>query len=143
MDDNLNNLGYLLNKSSNLIKWELNRELEKLELTASQWAVLKDVHVQGSLGGNTTPASVALRLNVERPTMSGIINRLLKSGWIKVVKNPEDKRSQIIKLTERAEKIMSEAEMISIKIIGQALNGFSKEDIQNLYSYLAKIIDNL
>ncbi|QGU96368.1 MarR family transcriptional regulator [Clostridium bovifaecis] len=143
MDDNLNNLGYLLNKSSNLMKWELNRELEKLELTASQWAVLKDVHVQSSLGENTTPASIALRLNVERPTMSGIINRLLKGGWIKVIKNPEDKRSQIIKLTERAEEIILKAEMINIKIIEQALNGFSKKDIQDLYSYLARIIDNL
>lgn len=37
------------------------------------------------------------------PTVTGLIQKLEKSGFVKRVANPEDKRSKLLELTEYAE----------------------------------------
>ena len=139
------NIGYLLNKSSRSLKWQLNKSLEKYNITSSQWSVLKDLSFLGDENRvqGATPAAIANRLNMDRATMSGVINRLAKSGWIITETNPEDKRSQIINLTDKSKKILSELEELSDEILIQALKEFKFEEIDTLKGFLIRIIDNL
>ena len=77
------NLGYLLNKSTLLLKWELGKKLLNYDLTVPQWSVLRDLYVQEMLSEQErliTPAHVAERLLADRPTISGVIERLSKKG---------------------------------------------------------------
>lgn len=145
MKHNTDNIGYLLNKASKTLRWHLNRKLDEHNLTSSQWAVLKDLHMNESFGSvqDATPANIAERLNMDRPTMSGIITRLLRNGWIETEKNPGDKRSQIIKLTDKTREAVMDFEKISDLIITEAMKGFTAADIENFKGYLTKLIKNL
>lgn len=141
---NVENIGYLLNKASRSIKWQLNKKLEKYNVTSSQWSVLKDLDMHDKENiQELTPASVAERLNIDRPTMSGIISRLSKNNWIETRINPEDKRSQIIMLTAKAKEVLNMLEDISDETVNIALKGFTKEEIKEIKNLLRKIIDNL
>lgn len=136
------NFGYLLNMASRQMKWQFNNRLKDLELTSSQWAVLKDLSINKS-SSDATPASIAERLYIDRPTLSGIIERLMKRGWVYSVANPNDRRSQIISLTEKAKNTVPQLEKLSSLTIEHSLQGFSAEEIDSLKGYLKKIIINL
>lgn len=138
-----NNMGYLMNKATRLMKWDLTNKLQEFGLTSAQWSVLKDLSChEGSDKVLATPAAIAERLNVDRPTMSGIINRLTQKGWVTADVNPEDRRSQIIKLTDKAVGAMERIEELSRETVDVALNGFSKEEISALKGSINRIINN-
>jgi len=145
LDYNNENIGYLLNKAARSMRWHLNKRLEDYGLTAAQWAVLKDLHINENFGHvqNATPAAIAERLNMDRPTMSGITTRLYKNTWIETMSNPEDRRSQLIKLTDKSRKILEELEEVSDKIVIEALKDFSEQEVENIKILLSKIINNL
>lgn len=71
----MNNLGYLLHKVSIMTKTELSNQLKEYKITAQQWSVLKDISLYPN---GTTPAMIAERLLADRPTVTGIIQRLLQ-----------------------------------------------------------------
>jgi DNA-binding MarR family transcriptional regulator len=139
------NIGYLLNKASRSLKWNINRKLEQYNLTAAQWAVLKDLQMNEQFGkvNKATPAAIAERLNMDRPTMSGVVSRMCKNEWIAAETNPEDKRSQLIKLTEKSKDILGVMEDLSNEIVKAALKDFNEDEIESLKLFLKRIINNL
>ncbi|ERI95000.1 transcriptional regulator, MarR family [Clostridiales bacterium oral taxon 876 str. F0540] len=139
------NIGYLINKASRSLRWQLNKSLEKYNITSTQWSVLKDLNILSEKNRNqeATPAAIANRLNMDRPTMSGVMNRLVKNGWIKTETNPGDKRSQIINLTDKSKDVLFELEALSDEILIQALKEFETEEKEILKGLLIRIIDNL
>ena len=42
----MNNIGYLLMKVSKDLRYDLTKELTLYELTTSQWAVIKRLHIE-------------------------------------------------------------------------------------------------
>ncbi|MGA4467105.1 MarR family winged helix-turn-helix transcriptional regulator [Bacillus bombysepticus] len=136
----MNDLGYLLHKISVMTKTELSNQLKKYELTAQQWSVLKDIslHPEG-----TTPALIADRLFSDRPTVTGIIKRLLQKKLIVIAKNPKDKRSLLIYLTDEAKHLIPEIEKISENVIKGTVTNIPIGDIQTTMFVLQHMIENL
>lgn len=145
MNQHTDNLSHLLNNTSRALKWQLNRKLEGYNLTSVQWNVLNDLHIfkVEDKFKFATSAAIAQRLNIDRPTMSGVVNRLIKNGWIITEENQEDKRSQIIILTDKTNQLISHLETLSDDIIAKALKGFTEEDISVLKDMLYRIVENL
>lgn len=136
----------MLLDSSRRLKWNMSSRLTDVGLTFPQWMVLKDISGQEASGADTfnlTPAAISGRLNIDRPTVSGIIERLEKSGWVFRSDHPEDRRSCIIMLKEKARELISELEELRQLTMEQAIRGFSEEEITQLKQYLERIIDNL
>ncbi|MBK3313206.1 MULTISPECIES: MarR family transcriptional regulator [Bacillales] len=136
----MDNLGYLLHKLSVMTKTELSNQLKQYELTAQQWSVLKDIslHPEG-----TTPAMIANRLLSDRPTVSGIIKRLLEKKLIVTTHNPSDKRSLLIFLTDETKKSIPKMENISDDVIQDAITNIPNNDVQTTIRVLQNMIANL
>ncbi|EMX0193123.1 MarR family winged helix-turn-helix transcriptional regulator [Bacillus thuringiensis] len=136
----MDNLGYLLHKISVMTKTELSNQLKQYELTAQQWSVLKDIslHPEG-----TTPAMIADRLLSDRPTVSGIVKRLLEKKLIVTTHNPSDKRSLLIFLTDETKNLIPKIENISDDVIKDATADISKNDVQTTMRVLQHMIANL
>ncbi|OEH86426.1 hypothetical protein BHU72_13490 [Desulfuribacillus stibiiarsenatis] len=155
MEDFSQNLGYLLSKSAKIMKWHFNEALKNYDLTAAQWSVIKDLSIQmellhasqnsasGIQGHPLSPAAVALRLYYDRPTISGIIDRLEKNGWVVRKPNPDDRRSQIIELTEKSESLIHELNHHGNDIMERAVAGFDSDELVALKAYLGRMIVNL
>ncbi|WP_238902187.1 MarR family transcriptional regulator [Clostridium sp. YIM B02506] len=141
-----NNIGTLINRSSKLLKNKINISLENLGLTAVQWSVLKDIYNIEELKGDIeelTPLEIGRRLNLDKATLSGVINRLINKEWIEKIKNPKDKRSFYLLLTQKALYNMEELEQISNETIKKAAEGLSSQEIKLLEKYLETFIKNL
>lgn len=137
------NLGYLLAKAARLTKWKLNEQLARLGLTAAQWGLLQDVYYSSQHNQELTPAAIAERLFSDRPTVSGVIQRLVDSGWLVKQPNPCDRRSQTVMLTHKAHDKISELQQLSDHILQQALKDFSAEEQRMLDKFLQRIIENV
>lgn len=149
MDSN-QNLGYLLNKAAKMAKWNLNCRLADEGITTPQWGLINDIYVNEKLCQNEedklcrlTPAAIAQRLHADRPTVSCMIDRLVKQNLAYRVSNPKDRRSQIILLTDRVKAMMPNLEQLSQETIECAVKGFEPEEIVLLRNLLTRIISNL
>ncbi len=141
-----NNIGTLINRSSKLLKNKINISLGNLGLTAVQWSVLKDIYNIEELKGDIeelTPLEIGRRLNLDKATLSGVINRLINKEWIEKIKNPKDKRSFYLLLTQKALYNMEELEQINNETIKKAAEGLSSQEIKLLEKYLETFIKNL
>lgn len=132
-------LGYLLNTSARLIKRKMDYELEKYDITTSQWAVLKLLHSKTEL----SQAQISDELMSDRATIGTVIFKLLDKGLIKKNLDPADRRSYVVCLTGKSKDIVREIENEVEKVTEAALKGMSKSDIDRFFSSLNIIINNL
>jgi MarR family transcriptional regulator, lower aerobic nicotinate degradation pathway regulator len=146
MKEKAQDIAYLLNKATHLMRRELGNRLQDFDLTVPQWAVLWDLYMQESVPENerqNTAAQVAERLLSDRPTISGIIDRLSKKGYLRTGPNPIDRRSVLLFLTEEAKRLLPELERRSAETVRSALRGIESGDIERLAGSLAKLVNNM
>lgn len=137
------NIGYGINLCSKLLKNKLNKELEKEGITAAQFAVLKDIQINNTNLRNTTAVLIADRLKMDKPTISGIVNRLVSKDYIKKLPNLKDKRSSILVLTEKCNEKLDRFEEINEEIIKSITKGIENKELEAIDKVLNKIIDTL
>ena len=148
--DYSNNLGYLLNKAARVTKWDLNNSLTELDITSAQWGLLRDIFIneractsEEERFHKLTPAAIAERLRADRPTISCMVEKLVKQGWAYRISNPNDRRSQIILLNDKAKELIPKLEHLSESTLDKATKGFEKEEVEQLKHYLKRMIENL
>lgn len=139
-------VGYLLNKAARLSKLKVNQKLSEIELTFPQFLVVK--HLDQNNPGEPellchTPASIAEHLGYDRPTITGIIDRLVKQGFVLREINPADRRSQTITLTQKSQDLIEKMDNYFEEVNDQTLTGFQIAERQTLKNYLLRLIDNL
>jgi DNA-binding MarR family transcriptional regulator len=74
-------------------------------------------------------------------TITGIVDTMEKHHLVYRENNPEDRRSLLVKLTEKGKEIESETPPIKI-ILKNCCEGFTSEDIENLTHLLNKLSDS-
>ncbi|MDW7651586.1 MAG: MarR family transcriptional regulator [Bacillota bacterium] len=130
-----------------MIKWKFASKLKEYNLTPAQWGLIKDISVQEEKQvadlQNFTPAMIAQRLYLDRPTVSGVIDRAVKNGWVERLNNPEDRRSQIIRLTGQSRSLIGELNCLGNEIMEYSVTGLSAQEINMLKMFLTKMIHNL
>lgn len=148
--DYSHNLGYLINKAARMTKWDLNNSLTELEITPAQWGLLREIFNTEKACSNEeerlyklTPAAIAERLHADRPTVSCMIEKLVKQGWAYRISNPKDRRSQIILLADKAREMIPKLEQLSENTLEKATKGFEKDEVEQLKHYLMRVIENL
>ncbi|WP_438446476.1 MarR family winged helix-turn-helix transcriptional regulator [Gorillibacterium sp. sgz5001074] len=146
MEPEKSNIGYLLNKAALRLKWKLSSRLEQHGITIAQWSVLRDLAYQAQMTPGerrNTPAQIAARLEMDRPTLSGILERMSKKQWVRISTHPQDRRSQLVELTEEAEALISPLMRESEETLRLALQRMEDDEINRLRATLAKLIHNL
>ncbi|TCT15409.1 DNA-binding MarR family transcriptional regulator [Natranaerovirga pectinivora] len=139
-------IGYLLNKAARMTRYHLEGQLTEIGLTVQQFAVIRDIDRYNKCEEKEeylTPALIAKRLGFNRPTITGVLERLETSGWITRETNPKDRRSQFIILTDKAGEKLPLLETCSKTTMNDTLKGLSENEISDLSRYLNIIIKNI
>ena len=137
-------IGFILHRAAMSAKCKFSCKLNEFSITPGQLMVVKEIFKHQSETGESglSPASIAERLQFDRPTVTGIIDRLEAQEWAERVINPKDKRSCLIKITDKALDKLKLLEEINLVNQNKILNGFNEEEKTSFKNYLLRVIDN-
>ena len=103
-----------------------------IEVTPIQGMLL--FFLQKNDGSSLTQISHGLML--ENPTVTGLIDRLEKSGYVKRTDHPNDRRVYLVYLTEKGKKVADKSLPIVKNLNEQIKEGYSKGEIENFKKVL-------
>ena len=132
-------IGFLLNDASRLLRLQIDARAQRLGLTRSQWRVL--LHLSNNEG--ISQSGLAEIIEIERMTLGRLIDRLEAAGWVRRRPDPADRRVKRLYLAKNAEPTLREMLAITSAALEQALSGLSVEDRRRLVSQLARIKENV
>lgn len=129
------NTGYLLMNISKRLKHDLNQALIEKGITVQQWAVIQQIYQRKQV----TATELVQLLDMDKPTASGIVQRLEKKGLLAKSNNPSDKRSFLLSLTATGKEILKECKNISDSIVEKHISVLSIQEQEVLNDLLSKI----
>ena len=81
--------------------------------------------------------------SMTNPTVTGILQNLEKNNWIERVENPNDARSKLIKLTNKALKQNEELYDLGENLEKRFIKGLNKAEQEQLNELLNKLFDSI
>lgn len=138
----MDNIGYLLMKVSKELKYTLSKNLAKFELTSSQWAVMKQLDIEERMHSplnNRTAVEIATRLDFDKPTISGIVKRLIEKEMIRKEPHPNDRRASVLFLTSKSREMIPVIEEVCDAVIEHSLCEFDSNDRVRFLQLLKKL----
>ncbi len=134
-----NQLCFRLYTASRLVAGAYNPYFEPLGITYPQYLVLLVLWEKDQQPVN----DIAKRLHLETNTVTPLLQRMEKAGFIVRKRGEKDTRQRIVSLTERAILMREQAKNIPDDLSKQVLQHVSMEEITNIISSLDKLIDGL
>ena len=132
-------LGAWIVPASEALKQALTDELAPHGVTGRQWAVLLEVVRDPEI----SQARLAERLGVEPPTLSGVLDRMERDGWISRAPNPQDRRRNRIRLEGRVDPIWRRITECAERVRERAARSLSKTELDELRRMLEIVRGNL
>lgn len=103
-------------------------------ITGSQFAVLEAIPEKG------IPLSAIAKIIRREPSnITGIVDRLEKSGWIQRGRDPEDRRVIRVYLNEKGKQLLEEIKIIHPDIIHHQLSVLTLDEKKKLLEIITKI----
>lgn len=82
------------------------------------------------------------KTSLDKATLSGIIDRLERDGYVKRIPSPDDKRATLISRTGKDEIFKSKIPEVSKQQNKLFYKGFSTSEIKEFEEYLKRILQN-
>ena len=133
-------VGITISRTARTWRTKLDERLSPLGLTQARWLVL--IHLS-RMGGESLQKELAFIVGVEGPTLVRVLDGLERIGLVQRLGVEGDKRARLIRLTPKADSVISDIMRIGIKLRGEALAGISDEDIESFFRVLEVILANL
>ena len=132
-------IGFLISDVSRLLRKVYDRRVEPLGLTRAQWRVL--VHLYRREGVSQT--ELAGILEIEKPTLGKLIEKLEKKGWVERQVNARDQRARRLVITEAVRPLINRMEILAEAVHDDALAGLAAEQERQLTEILLVVKSNL
>lgn len=138
-----NRLFFRLYQCANMLHKTGSRALEDDGLTTQQWAVLGALSRPEASEGMTVN-ELARYLMVSRQNLSGVLRRMEASGHLATATDEHDKRARRITMTSWGREVWTRRALPRIhRYYGQAVDGFSEDDLTHALHYLLELLDNM
>jgi MarR family transcriptional regulator, transcriptional regulator for hemolysin len=133
------NLGFLVHDVARLMRVAYDRRARSLGLTRSQWWVLNHLYFNEGI----TQSALADLLDVEKPTLGRLLDRLEVKGWIARQADRHDRRAKRVHLTGEVQAVMRALRGIAAGLRNDALEGMDARAQRQLFDSLLLIKANL
>jgi len=138
-EDLTRNFGFLVNDVARLLRTTYDRRVRSLGLTRSQWWVLNHLY----RADGVTQTELAETLEIEKPTLGRLLDRLQAKGWVRREPDANDRRAWRVHLTEEVEPAMRELRAVAAELRRDALAGLAATDRERFVDTLLAIKSNL
>jgi DNA-binding MarR family transcriptional regulator len=125
---------FLISKVYRKLIANLQKAFSESDIEVTPIQVMLLFFLQQNNGLSLTQISQGLML--ENPTVTGLIDRLEKLGYVKRSDHPNDRRVYLVHLTEKGNKVAKEALPIVKKLNEQIKEGYSKGEIKDFKKVL-------
>ena len=127
-----------LGNTVRMLRARVDRALQHVGLRLGQFQVLSHLWKEDGL----TPRQIALRLDVEMPTVTRTVQRMVRDGLVRREAHQSDARSVRIYLTKRGSELEPVLESILDREKEHALRGFAPGERAMLVQMLDRITEN-
>lgn len=112
---------------------------QEFDLNASQAGILFMLH-QGRV---LSQKELAKRLNMTPPSITSMIRKMEKDGYIQRRTDEKDQRIQRLSLTEKGESCIHAVKQVAKQMRDLIFSGMDEEEIQQFRRFLLRINENL
>lgn len=130
-------LAFLLARASHLVSGAFHARLKRLRISVSTWrvlAVLRD--------GSCTVGELAERVLLNQPTMSKILDRLEREGYLQRVRDPDNRRSVRVELCAPGRSLVDRLIPQALEMQAVALEHLDARDRRSLLRLLRSTIEH-
>ncbi|WP_010627589.1 MarR family winged helix-turn-helix transcriptional regulator [Halomonas sp. KM-1] len=113
------------------------RKCEEYNLTQLQYVILSALDEKGSLDQITLGGYTAL----DRNTVAVVVKKLEERGLVTRRRNPEDRRSMLVTLTDAGEALRMEAEAAVLQAQDDILGPLDEQERETLCRLLQRLAD--
>ena len=132
-------VGYLIGDVSRMLRTVYDRRVEPLGLTRAQWRVMARIsRIEGC-----TQTELAAELEIEKPTLGKLIERLEEKEWVTRRPDENDARTKRVFLTKRAEPVLAEMFSLADDVLDAAIAWLSRQEADQLNASLLQVKFNL
>lgn len=110
-----------------------------LDITIEQWSILYHLWKEDCL----SQQELCNRTFRDKPSITRLIDNLEKQRLVKRVSSAEDKRINMVCLTDAARDMQDKTLEIANETMDEALIGVNREEIEMVKNVLQKVYDNL
>ncbi|MDA1323277.1 MAG: MarR family transcriptional regulator [Proteobacteria bacterium] len=133
------NVGFIIGDVSRMLRTVYDRRVEPLGLTRAQWRVLARI----SRKEGCTQTELAAELEIEKPTLGRLVDRLQANDWVERRADETDARTKRIFLTSRAQPVLKKMYSLADDVLDGAIAGLTREQADQLLQSLLHVKSNL
>lgn len=108
-------------------------------VTRVQWLLLRHLHRKGG----TTIGQLAAHLDVRASTMSQMLDRLEKAGYVYRQSDTQDARVKTVNLSDNSKAIITHMEANWIESLAEPFSHLSSEEREQLVETMQKLLSQL
>lgn len=133
------NIGFIIGDVSRMLRTVYDRRVEPLGLTRAQWRVLARI----SRNEGCTQTELAAELEIEKPTLGRLIDRLQANDWVERRADKNDARTKRVFLTSRAQPVLKKMYSLADDVLDAAFSGLTRDQADQLLQSLLHVKSNL
>jgi DNA-binding MarR family transcriptional regulator len=127
--------------------WNINRKIvrrlaplaEKEGVSMTEMVVLWKTHHTGA----RRVTALAEELGVPPSTLTGMLDRLVESGWLERDRDPDDRRAVVMKSTEKLGALVRSLKQASSRTLDKAFRSLPQNTRDRLAGDLASVLECL
>lgn len=137
VSDLTSHLGYWLRRVSNSVSGAFARKVEARGVMVAEWVMLRELYTDPSLG----PSQLAEMLGMTRGGVSKLVDRLVDKGLLTRSASVDDKRAQILSLTEAGRALVPELAALADLNDAEFFDHLSSDDRAAMERILKGIVE--
>jgi DNA-binding MarR family transcriptional regulator len=131
-------LGYYLTKARNVLVARTDRAVRPLGLTAQQIGVI----LMLSCGRADTPFELSRAMSYDSGSMTRMLDRLEKKGFVVRARSDADRRMVRLALTQHGRDVAGQLPALGAAVLNEQVRGFSEAELATLIALLGRLIAN-
>lgn len=135
---NITKISILIKKTSLVFDKLSNQLLTPYDLTGSQFKIL--MVLMHAPEGSVRQIDIENKFAMTNPTVTGLVHKLEAKDLVKRMPHPEDKRSKVLALTDRAMAMKEELLALADDLERQMTQNLNHDECEQLAALLLKML---
>lgn len=138
--DSNKKIGFLLERTTRIVKLSFTRAFKKLDvdITPEQWIIMDKL----DLNGEMSQKEIGNQSFKNAPTISRIIDNLVRKGFVSRASEESDRRKTSINLTGEGKKIVDQCKQEVETLRDLSWKNLTDEDYSNFNRIIDQVFEN-